>query len=392
MKGNLLVAQAGGPTCALNATLKGVIEEALPQKEMGEIYGALGGAGGIIDERMVDLGRQPKQFIVRLQGTPGAVLGTSRRPLSEEDFQVMVKVLRKRNIKYLCFNGGNGSMITCLRLHQMLEGEISVVGIPKTIDNDIAVTDHSPGFPSAARYMAVTTAEISRDVAAMPIHVSIVEAMGRNVGWIAAASVLARSRSQGGPQLVYLPERPFSEAQFLEKIAEKFHRQGGFIVVVSEGLVDEQGKPVAPQLVIPGHKDPYPGDVSVYLANKVWTKLGIKARAEKPGIALRSSATLHSEIDILEAMAVGARAVRAAVSGDAGTMVGIRRVSSEPYRFETMLIPLSEVAGIERCLPDLYINATGDYITDAYIDYCLPLVGKMPLYAELDQSLQDPAL
>lgn len=383
MSGNLLIAQAGGPSCALNATLKGVIEEAKKHDSIDKIYGAIGGAEGILNKRLIDLKTKSDEFLRLLPRTPASVIGTSRFPLFEEDFEKMIRILKELNIKYFFYNGGNGSMATCNNLYKVMDNDIKVIGIPKTIDNDICIIDHSPGFGSAARYMAVTTAEIAQDVMSMPIHVSIVEAMGRNAGWIAASSILARNKNIKAPHLVYVPERAFIIEEFLEDV-EKLHKtEGGVVVVVSEGIVDKMGKSIVPPQVIAGAKDPYPGDVAVYLAKEVFTKIGIKARGEKPGIASRASATLQSLVDIQEAESLGAFAVKSAIEGKSGFMVGVKRIRSYPYIIENILVPLSNVAGIERRLPDIYINNRGNGINDEFIEYVRPLLGKLPEYAFL---------
>lgn len=384
MKGNLLIAQAGGPSVVLNATLWGVIEEAKKYSEIQGIIGAIGGAAGILDENFVDLRAQSEDFYNKLPYTPASVIGTSRKNILPEDYKKIIQILKKHNIKYLLFNGGNGSMGTCHKLyHTARDEELKVIGIPKTIDNDICETDHCPGYGSVARYMAVTTGEIAQDIATMPIHVSIIEAMGRNAGWIAASSILARKKPQDAPHLVYVPEKPFIMAQFLEDVKILHNQIGGVVVVVSEGITDEEGKPIVPPLVIPGAKDPYPGDVGVYLARQIWEKLGIKARSEKPGIAARASATLQSPIDRKEAIDVGAAAVKAAVTGETGYMIGLKRISNNPYKCDTILIPLDKVSNIERKLPDYYINERGNDINQEFIDYCKPLVGELPEYAKI---------
>lgn len=277
-------------------------------------------------------------------------------------------------------------MGTCHKLYQIAnDKELKVMGIPKTIDNDISETDHCPGYGSAARYMAVTTAEIAQDIATMPIHISIIETMGRNAGWIAASSILARKKPQDAPHLVYVPEKPFIMDQFLEDAERLYKKIGGVVVVVSEGITDEKGKPVVPPLVVPGAKDPFPGDVGVYLARQIWEKLGIKSRSEKPGIASRASATLQSPVDRREAIQVGAAAVKAVVAGQTGYMIGLKRISKNPYKCDTTLIPLDKVSDIERKLPDYYINERGNDINPEFIDYCKPLVGKLPEYAVLEK-------
>ena len=383
MRGNLLIAQAGGPSCALNATLKGVIEEAKKYDGIDKIYGAIGGAGGILNKKLIDLKTESDEFLRLLPRTPASVIGTSRLPLFKEDFDKIIKILKEFNIKYFFYNGGNGSMATCSDLYKIMDNDIKVIGIPKTIDNDICIIDHSPGFGSVAKYMAVTTAEIAQDIMSMPIHVCIIEAMGRNAGWIAASSILARNKNIKAPHLIYVPERAFIIEEFLEDV-EKLHKsEGGVVVVVSEGLVDKEGQPIVTPQVIPGAKDPYPGDVAVFLAKEVFTKLGIKSRGEKPGIASRASATLQSMVDLQEVQDLGAFAVKSAIEGKSGFMVGVKRISSNPYIIENILVPLSKVAGIERRLPDIYINKRGNGITDEFIEYARPILGELPEYAFL---------
>lgn len=383
MKGNLLIAQAGGPSSVLNATLFGVIEEAKRHGEIDGIIGAIRGAGGILEENFVDLRAQSREFLERLPYTPASVIGTSRRSIFPEEYPRINDILKKYKVKYLLYNGGNGSMGTCCKMYKAADDEIKIIGIPKTIDNDINVIDHAPGFASAARYMAVTTREIAEDVKSMPIHVCIIESMGRNAGWIAASSILARKNPGNGPHLVYVPERPFMMDEFLEDVRKMYERIGGVVVVVSEGIVDEKGKPVVPPLVVPGGKDPFPGDVGVFLAQQVWQKLGIKSRAEKPGIAARASAAHQSPIDREEAINVGIAAVRAAVEGKSGYMVGLERVSSVPYKCNTTLVPLQNVSNVEKKLPDIYINNKGNDINLEFLDYVKPLVGDLPDFAEL---------
>lgn len=383
MNGNLLIAQAGGPSAVLNATLYGVIEEAKKHIEIDGIFGAIRGAGGILSEDFVDLRSQTQEFIDKLPFTPASVIGTSRKNILPNEYMRIMEVLKKYNIKYLLYNGGNGSMGTCHKLFLAAGDDLKVIGIPKTIDNDIAVIDHAPGFGSAARYMAVTTAEISKDVTAMPIHICIIESMGRNAGWIAASSILARKKPGDGPHLVYVPERPFIMEEFLENAKMLSNKIGGVVVVVSEGISDEKGNPIVPPLVVPGGKDPFPGDVGVFLAQKIWHKLGIKSRSEKPGIAGRASSTLQSPVDREEAINAGIFAVQAATEGKSGFMVGLERVSNMPYSCHMKLVPLENVSNVEKKLSDIYISDKGNDISPDYLDYIRPLVGDLPQYAEL---------
>ncbi|GFI61355.1 pyrophosphate--fructose 6-phosphate 1-phosphotransferase [Clostridiales bacterium] len=206
MEGNLLVVHGGGPTAVLNASLYGVIREAQKNPEINKIYGAIGGSEAVIEENFLDMGELSDEKIELLLQTPGTAIGSSRFPLEQEQYEAMVAVLKKNNIKYVLFNGGNGSMDTCGKVSQACEGEgIYVVGIPKTMDNDLSMIDHAPGFPSAAKYIATVTKEVGADVKSLPIHVCVIEAMGRNAGWITASSALAREKAGDAPHLIYLP-------------------------------------------------------------------------------------------------------------------------------------------------------------------------------------------
>jgi 6-phosphofructokinase 1 len=287
----------------------------------------------------------------------------------------MVKVFKKNNIKYVLFNGGNGTMDTCGRVSKACEGEdIYVVGIPKTIDNDISIIDHAPGYGSAAKYIATVTAEVGQDVKALPIHVCVIEAMGRNAGWITAASALARKNKKDAPHLIYLPERPFNEDEFLEDVKALYDELGGVVVVVSEGLKNKEGEIIVPP-IFKSDRAVYYGDVSSHLANLIVKKLGIKARNEKPGLSGRASIALQSETDREEAVLVGEEAVKAAVAGKTGVMVAINRVPGENYRIETSLVAIEEVMLNERILPNEFISDRGNDVTQEFIDWCKPLIG-----------------
>ncbi|WP_088187319.1 diphosphate--fructose-6-phosphate 1-phosphotransferase [Desulfosporosinus sp. FKA] len=374
--GNLLIVHGGGPTAVINASLYGAIEEAKIHREITGIYGATGGIEGILKEGLIDLRQQPDSSLRRLPFTPASAIGTSRTRLSETDYETILANLLKKKIKYLLFNGGNGSMDTCGKIFRLArEHDIRVLGIPKTVDNDIAVTDHSPGFGSAARFIAATTAEVAQDVKSMPIHVCIIEAMGRNAGWITAASALAQKKSDDAPHLIYVPERAFDSEAFLEDVQERHKEYGGVVVVVSEGIKDSQGNSVVPPLMTKG-RDVYFGDVGTHLAMLVIKELGIKARSEKPGIIGRASIAYQSSRDREEAILAGAYSVQAALQGETGKMVGFKRISNQPYQCEPMLIPLEEVMMHEKKLPNQYINERGNGVTPEFIEYCRPLIGE----------------
>lgn len=374
---NVLVVHGGGPTAVINSSLYGVIEEAKKSGRIDKVYGAIGGSEAIFKERFLDLMQFPEEKLKLLLETPATAIGSSRYALEQEDYEAMVEIFKKHEIKYVLLNGGNGTMDTCGKIYEVCKNEgICVVGIPKTVDNDIAITDHTPGFGSAARYIAATTEEIGADIKSLPIHVCVIEAMGRNAGWITAASVLARKKPGDAPHLIYLPERAFNEEEFLEDVKRLYDELGGVVVVASEGLRGEDGEPIVPPIFKSGRATYY-GDVSSYLANLVIQKLGIKARSEKPGICGRSSIAWQSPVDRDEAVLAGRKALQAALNGESGVMVGFIREETEDgsYKIQLRMIPISEVMMYEKVLPKEYINERGNDVTEDFAKWCRPLIG-----------------
>ena len=291
----------------------------------------------------------------------------------------MIDILLKHRIKYVLFNGGNGTMDTCGKLCdacKKLGKDIYVMGIPKTMDNDLAITDHSPGFGSAARYIATSVRELCFDVESLPIHVVVVEASGRNAGWITAASALADKEGRYAPDLIYLPEVPFSEERFLEDVRKKLKTKKGIVVVVSEGLSDKEGKPIVKPIFQVGRAT-YFGDISSHLANLVIKELGYKARGEKPGLLGRASITLQSEIDVEEAILVGYEAVKAVLDGESGKMIALLRNEGNEYGVHTTAVDIKEVMMFEKKLPENFINESKNGVTEDFIKWCEPLVGEI---------------
>ena len=379
MKGNVLLVHGGAPTAVINASLYGAVTEAKKYAEVDHIYAAIGGSGAVIREQFLDMKTVRDERLELLLSTPASAIGTSRDHLEPEDYEAIARVIQKHDIKYVFFNGGNGSMDACGKVYKACQAlgltDVRVVGIPKTIDNDIAVTDHAPGFGSAARYIAATVSEVSQDVRALPIHVSVVEAMGRNAGWIAAASALARSGDGDGPDLIYLPERPFVEEEFLADVKALVEKKGGVVVVASEGLTDPEGKPIVEPIFQVGRATYY-GDVSAHLANLVIKKLGYKARSEKPGICGRASIAFQSSVDRDEAVIAGAEAVKAAMEGQTGVMIGFERLPGAEYKVKPIRIPIEQVMLTERTMPAEFINERGNDVTDAFVEWCRPLIGE----------------
>lgn len=373
-KFNLLIVHGGGPTPVMNASLYGAVTEAKSSSKVNQIFAALGGTDGILQERFKDLSEETTETLKKLLETPGTAIGTSRYEISEEEYQKMPAIFKKHNIRYVLFNGGNGTMDTCGKVQKACEGsDILVVGIPKTIDNDLALTDHAPGYGSAANYLAKTTAEIGMDVKSLPIHVAIIEAMGRNAGWITAASALARKKEGDAPHLIYLPEVVFDEKKFLRDVEKMHQKYGGVVVVASEGLKTATGESIVPPLFSSG-RSVYPGDVGTYLAELVIRELGIKARSEKPGLAGRASITMQSKVDCQEAILVGKRAVQVVLQGKTGVMIGLKRLVQEDYAIELVELPLAEVMLHEKLMPqDFYSQEEAD-VTPDFIDWCRPLI------------------
>ncbi|MFI3169821.1 MAG: diphosphate--fructose-6-phosphate 1-phosphotransferase [Faecalibacterium sp.] len=375
---NLLIAHGGAPTTVINASLYGAVMAAKQSGKVEHIYGAIHGSAGILNEEFIDLAAQPQAELDKLLHTPASAIGTSRTPLYEKEYARMAEVLQKHDIGYVLFTGGNGSMDTCGRLYKACEGKVLVAGIPKTIDNDIAVIDHAPGFGSAARFIAMSVAEIAQDVQAMPIHVCIIETMGRNAGWLTAAAALARTEEGGAPDLIYLPEVAFDEEAFLRDVTALYQKKGGVVVVVSEGLKNADGSSIAPPL-FKTERATYAGPVASYLAKLVIEKTGIKARSETPGIWGRSSAQNQSPVDCEEAVRMGAMAANAVLSGTSGVMAGMMRKEGAAYAVEDVLVPIEKVMMDERLLPAEYIAPSGNDVTQAFIEWCRPLVGELPI-------------
>ena len=388
MGNNLVIMHGGGPTAVINASLYGAIREAQHCPEVGRIYVAIGGTGGLLQEKLRDVTDLPEAELEGLLQSPASAIGTSRDIIEAPEYEAMVPILKKFGIRYVLMNGGNGTMDTCGKLQKHCGNmDIRVIGIPKTMDNDLAVTDHAPGFGSAARYIAGSVAEVCCDVASLPIHVVVVEALGRNAGWVTAASALAADSYGSGPDLIYLPERNFDEASFLRDVQRLIEEKGHGVIVASEGLHDADGKPIVEPVFTVG-RSTYFGDVSSHLANLITKNLGYKSRSEKPGLLGRASVPWQSRVDREEAEACGRMAVRAAVAGETAKMVAIRRKNGPEYGSETFLADIQEVMMTERKMPDSFINEAGNGVTEAFKDWCRPLLGDpLPRLIDLREGV-----
>ena len=378
LKGNMLIAHGGGPTPVINSSLLGAVREAKLHPEIETIYGARFGAEGILAGDLLDLGQVDRENLALLAKTPASALGSCRRKLTDADYPAVLECFKRFNIRYFFYNGGNDSMDTCNKIYQLATQsgyELRVIGIPKTIDNDLAVTDHCPGFGSAAKYAAVSALEIAQDASALPIHVVVMELMGRNAGWITAASALFADKMPC-EHLVYLPEVAFDKTAFLAAVKEKFAKGKGLLVTISEGIHYADGSPVADSGVVDGFGHKVPGGAAQTLCDMIMAETGLKAHSEKPGLLGRVSVALMSPVDQREAEEAGAVAVRSAVEGKTGFMVGFQADRTPAYTCKTCLIPLEDVANAEKKFPLGWIGQDGCSIDKAFIDYCLPLLGE----------------
>ena len=389
---NALIVQSGGCTAVMNQSLAGVVQEIFEYSHFGEVYGAIHGLGGILEEAFLDLRRHSsKNFWKRIANTPGAALGSSRRGLRVADMDRVLGILNKNNIGYLFTIGGNDSAETAHRIAEDsrdMGQEVLVIHVPKTIDNDLLVTDHTPGYGSAARFVALATMGAGRDAEAMngASPVTIIEVMGRDAGWLAASAMLGKRDEMDAPHYICVPEVPLDKSHFLSQM-ERAYRKWGFAVAVtaenSQGSTGPLGGQQEPFYIDDfGHQ--YFEGPGRYLAQLVGRDLKVRARFEKPGTIQRSLITCVSQTDAKEAYLVGRAAVRYALKGYNDYMVTLTRQHNTRYECDTGLAPLDDIAGNIKVLPQEYIDTSSGLLTQAYVDYARPLVGgPMPRYERL---------
>lgn len=387
--GNLVYGQSGGPTAVINASAYGVITEALKNKDIiQEVYVMKHGIQGALNEEFYQMSIQDKEEIELLKHSPGSAFGTVRYKMpdfreDETDYIRLLYIFRKYNIRYFLFNGGNDSMDTCNKIADYMGHvgyDIRVIGVPKTIDNDLPWTDHTPGFGSAAKYIANTMQEVAYDMIAYPKgKVTIVEIMGRHAGWLTAAASLA-GLSGHGPNLIYLPEVPFNIEKFKSDVRRVYGESRQCLIAVSEGLKDEEGILIGSSS---GLRDAFGhfqlGGVSSKLANILNSEMRISSRTIELGTTQRAASHLQSLTDVTEAIGVGKKAVQYALEGEHGVMVTINRKDTEDYQITYGKQPLNLVANIERVLPKDMINEDGNGVTEKFLKYALPLIiGENP--------------
>ncbi len=383
VSGNAIVAQSGGPTAVINSSVSGVIQTWLNQKNGFKIYGGISGIKGILEGDIIDLGLQDPAIIEGLRYTPGAGIYSCRYKVGEEDQRRLVQIFKKLNIRYFFYNGGNDSMDTAHKTFlaaQEAGWEMQVIGVPKTIDNDLPFTDHCPGFGSAAKYIATTVRETGIDLESVSTKnkVTVLEAMGRDAGWLTAAAALAKRYDDEAPHLIYLPEIAFSKEKFLADVQRVYQSLGYCYVVVSEGINYGDGVYVSASKSVDAFGHPQLSGAGDCLKNMIEHELGIKARANTMGTMQRAAMHMASQTDLDEAYMVGAQAVKYALNGDNGVMVTLERADSRHYSSFCGKIGLEKVANIEKKFPLSWLNEAQNYVKQDFIDYALPLIEGEP--------------
>ena len=385
-KRNIIVGQSGGPTAVINSSLAGVYKTA---KERG--FHKLHGIEGFLDEMYVDLSTQihSDMDIELLKRTPSAFLGSCRFKLPEihenpEIYEKIFSIMNKLEIEVFIYIGGNDSMDTIKKLsdYAIVKGhEQKFLGVPKTIDNDLALTDHTPGFGSAAKYIAASTKEVIRDAMGLSYKrkmITIMEIMGRNAGWLTGATALAKTEDCCGPDLIYLPEIPFDVDRFLKKCSDLLEKKPSIVIAVSEGIKVPNGRYVCQLAGGSDYVDAFGhrqlAGTAGYLASFLAAKTGCKTRAVELSTLQRSASHMASRVDINEAFMVGGAAVKAADEGDSGRMVVIDRVSDDPYMSAAGIYDVHKIANNEKLVPRSWVNREGNYVTREFIDYVEPLI------------------
>ncbi len=400
LRGAAVIGQSGGPTVVINQSLVGYVEEAVQADAVTRVLGARHGVRGVLDDRFVDLGRESRETLEAVARTPAAALGSVRMKPTAEDVARMVEVFRRRDVRFFFYVGGNDTAETAHIVESQareLGWEMRCFHVPKTIDNDLRVTDHCPGYGSAARFVAHAFQGDDRDNRSLPgIKIDVV--MGRHAGWLTAASTLGRRSVEDGPHLVYVPERVFDPEAFLAAVESVYREFGRCVVAVSEGIHDAEGKPFLQTYaermgsVLAGQRDSHgnvqlsgTGALGDALARLVKEHLGdVRVRADTFGYLQRSFPADVSPVDAAEAREVGRAAVRAALSGEhASGSIALRRLEGPAYACETFVAPLSDVARVTKDLPEEFLDGEHD-VSPAFRDYALPLVGEITPMADLE--------
>jgi ATP-dependent phosphofructokinase / diphosphate-dependent phosphofructokinase len=377
--GNAVVAQSGGPTAVINNSVCGIVQGWQKHGFAGKLYGALFGITGVLTEKFIDLTAQDPKAVENLRHTPGAALGSCRYKVkTEEDYQQILDAFKKHDIRYFFYVGGNDSMDTADKVHQLAvkqNYEMCVIGVPKTVDNDLPFTDHCPGYGSAAKYLATTVMNTGLDLKSLITknRVLILEAMGRNTGWLAAATALAKRQGNDPPHLIYLPETPFHRESFLKDVERVYKELNHVYVVVSEGIVDEKGQYVFAEASKDSFGHAQLGGLADSLKSMVEGELALKTRCVIPSTIQRSSMYLASKVDAEEAYLVGLEAVNLVAREKSGLMVTLDRVE-EDYLCRAGSVELNRVSNVEKKLPREWITESGTFVTNEFLRYARPLI------------------
>ncbi len=394
MKGNAIIGQSGGPTSVINSSLCGLVKEGLKSKKIEKVLGMRFGIQGFMEDEIFDLGKENPQVIEGLRQTPSSALGSCRYILKDEDSPLIMKQLKKYNIRYFFLIGGNDTMDTINRIEKYCREdnyELRAIGVPKTVDNDLCGTDHTPGFASAARYVCLSVQQagrLARDMQRVDKYV-ILQTVGRDTGWLAASAVLAKKGESDAPHLIYMPERPLSKEKYISDIKKCIEKNGWVSIVCGEGIRWEDGTLIASTQA----QDEFlniefgaMGGVSAALNLHRLINQETKYRGEFQITESLSMCAIDraSKVDLEEAYDCGVKAIKLAEEGASGIMVSIHRVSSSPYKVKLKTVSLDEVALHTKTMDDKYINTQGNFVTDEYIKYIKPLVEELPSYSELN--------
>ena len=409
LKGACIIGQSGGPTSVINASAYGVIKTALENENITRVFGAEYGIKGVLNDRLFDMSKEDPEELALLLNTPSSALGSCRYKIADPDvddtdYQRILEIFKKYDVRYFFYNGGNDSMDTCNKISKFMQRvgyDCRVIGVPKTIDNDLSGTDHCPGYASAAKYIATSCMEVYQDARVYDTGmICVVEIMGRHAGWLTAAAGLATVHG-AGPDLIYLPETDFDMDKFLAEVKEVYTKNGYCMVAVSEGIHYADGSFVseAKTSATDGFGHAQLGGLAAMLADIIKKEMGVKVRGIELNLLQRCGAHLASKTDIEESFMAGKAAVENAVAGITDHMVGFERDESDGhYVCRTKLIPLSQAANTEKKLPLEWINETQNGVTQGFIDYALPLIqgepelpraNSLPRFAKLKKVLAE---
>ena len=393
LKGNAILGQSGGPTSVINASLCGVIQECAKHPAIERVYGMQFGIEGLMEGAVIDLGREAPSVIEGLKTSPSSALGSCRHKLKDADFPAVLAMLRKYNIRYYFLIGGNDTMDTIHRVEKYCRGEgyeLIGVGVPKTVDNDLFGTDHTPGFGSCGRYVALSVLQagmLARDMRRVDQFV-VFQTVGRSAGWLPAASAVAKRNPDDAPHIILFPERPFEVEPFMAAVKACYDRHGWCSIVCGEGVCYADGRPISASNVTDKFANVEFGamggtSAAMMLHRMISARFGWRGEFQVCESLQMCGADRTCEGDREEAYACGVRAVQLAAEGTSGVMVSIRRDSNAPYRWSLGTASLAEVAVEAKPMPNEYITADGLFVTDACLDYLRPLIGPLPEYARL---------